>query len=119
MFAYTEGPFSFWTILLFSLCFGVASGVLYEGMRFLRVAMEMILTCKSKSTFLVRFAIVFLLDLLFFICISVAAVLFLFVCNRGQLRLSILGMMAFGFYLYNVNIGRHVRRMHRRVLKFV
>ena len=119
MFAYTEGPFPYHLVLLFSLLFGVLGGLFYECFRMMRTALQTVDFPKRTAFDVLGVILLFLQDLLFFWMLSVAAVLFLFVFNRGQLRLSMLLSMLFGFWFYYCTLGKLLCSLHEAVLGFL
>ncbi len=118
MFAYVEGPFSFWQVLLLSFGFGLLSGLWYECLRIVRTAVKTVYIPKKRMGRILLFVLHFGLDMIFFLVLSVAAVLFLFVCNRGQLRLSMLVSAGGGLYVYFVTLGRVIVRLHTAILRW-
>ena len=54
---------------------------------------------------------------MYFLLLSVVAVLFLFAVNRGQLRLSMVVAMGVGFALYYVTLGRLFFALYATVLR--
>ena len=118
MFAYTDAPFAFHTVLAFSVLFGVLAGGLYELFRFLRCALRCTLPRRSTAVWMGK-CLLFAADMLYFILLSVFAVLFLFAFNRGQLRLSMLIAMSVGFWLYYVSIGRILSSLYEKILGFL
>ena len=119
MFAYIDGPFPYHTVLLLSVVFGFLGGLLYECFRILRTAVATVSLPKRKAYAWIHKLIVFGEDLLFFLILGVAAVLFLFVFNRGQLRLSMPISMLLGFGLYCCTLGKLLFSLHSALLRFV
>lgn len=119
MFAYIEGPFSFWQVLLLSFGFGLSTGLWYECLRIVRTAVKTVYTPHKRVGRVMMFLLDFWLDFAFFLILTVAAVLFLFVCNRGQLRLSILVAAGFGLYVYFCTLGRVIVRIHTVILRWM
>ena len=119
MFAYINGPYPYRTVLLFALLFGICAGLFYECFRILRTAGSILFPITGKLFAILCHVLVGMLDLLFFGSLGIAGVLFLYVCNRGQLRLSILLMMALGFAAYLLILGKWILRLHRAILRAV
>ena len=119
MFAYTEAPFAFYTVLLFSLLYGFLAGLVYEMFRIVRFSFGYILPRRVAAVrWLMRVAL-FFADLMFFFLIGIAAVLFLFVFNRGQLRLSMLVLMTAGFGMYYVTLGRILCCLYKTIVQLM
>ena len=118
MFAFIDGPFPFWQVLLLSFGFGFLAGLCYECLRIVRTAVKTVYRPMKKTGKVILFSLDFVLDLVFFLVLSVASVLFWFVCNRGQLRLSMLFMSGVGLYVYFVTLGRAIVCIHRAILSW-
>ncbi len=119
MFAYIDGPYPYYTVVFFAFLFGVGAGLLYECFRILRCAGGILFPIKGRGSEVLRIAAVCLQDLTYFLLLTVAAVLFLFAFNRGQLRLSLLLSMFLGFVLYLATIGKLILRLHRAILRVI
>ena len=119
MFAYVDGPFSFGQVLLLSFGMGLLGGIWYECLRIVRTAVKTIYAPQNKVGRIFLCSLDFGLDMTFFLVLSVATVLFLFVCNRGQLRLSMLVSAGMGLYVYFVTLGRVILRLHTAILRLV
>ena len=117
MFAYIEGPFPYHIVLLFSVLFGVLSGVCYECFRLLRYAIKLAVKPKRKAVEAACKILVFCQDVLYFLVLALFAILFLFVFNRGQLRLSMLLAMLVGFIAYYYTLGRLLFTLYRAILR--
>jgi len=119
VFAYVDGPYPYPMVLLLSFLFGIGMGLFYECFRVLRTALGRLENAPYRIIRMVYCALVFAQDLIFFLAMAVCGVLFLYVCNRGQLRLSILLMIASGFCLYLLTLGRLVFRLHSALIGFL
>ncbi len=119
MFAFIDGPFPFWQVLFFSLGFGFLAGLWYECLRIVRTAVKTVYRPTKRAGRILLGVLDFILDLVYFLVLSVAAVLSMFVCNRGQLRLSMLLAAGVGLYLYFVTIGRMIVCIHRAILRWI
>ena len=119
MFSYVEGPYPYYIVLWYGLWFGVFAGLLYECFRILRCAQRQMLKGSGRFLEFLNILLVFFQDILYFLLLSVAAVLFIYVCNRGQLRISILVCMALGFVFYIKTVGRLIFTLHMRLLSLI
>ena len=119
MFAYVDGPFSYVEVLGFSFLFGMMCGFLYEFFRILRTARAPLFTSKRKVMNLFNFGIIFVEDIIYFVLITACAVVFVFVFNRGQVRLSMLPAIGLGFFVYLKTIGRFLKALHGAMLRIV
>lgn len=116
MFAYIDGPYPYYTVLFYALLFGLGAGLFYECFRILRCAVNILLPAKRKTFRVIHLVAVFFEDLLFFLVLSAFGILFLYGCNRGQLRISILLAMGVGFAVYLLTLGKWVFRLHSLIL---
>ena len=116
MFAYTEAPYTYPAVLLLAFLYGVGAGLLYEIFRILRSMTDILFPIRSKVLSILHVIVVFWQDLLYFGILSATGVLFLYVFNRGQLRISLILMMALGLCLYLVTIGKWIYGLHRFIL---
>ena len=116
MFAYIDGPYPYSTVVLYAFLFGIGAGLYYECFRILRHAGSILFPLKGRLWRIVSLVVVFLEDILFFLTLSAFGVLFLYACNRGQLRVSILTAMALGFIGYLLTVGKWILSLHQRIL---
>ena len=119
MFSYVEGPYPYAEVLLYAFFFGVLAGLWYECFRIVRSALKSVFHVQKPPWRYLYIFFVFLQDILYFLILTVAAVLFLYVCNRGQLRISILLCMTFGFGCYMKTVGKLIFRLHTVLLRLI
>lgn len=117
MFAYIDGPFPFYKVLLLSVLFGFLGGLIYECFRLVRFAMITMKKPSGKIFVIVNNVFVFAWDLIYFLVLTIASILFIFVVNRGQLRLSMLAAMSFGFCFYYVTLGKLLSAVYGTILR--
>ena len=118
MFSYVAGPYPYYTVLLYAFLLGVLAGLLYECFRILRSALKYLLCEQKPFGRYLHILLVFLQDTLYFLILTVATVLFLYICNRGQLRLSILFCMLLGFVCYMKTVGKLIFKLHTAILSW-
>ena len=89
-----------------SIGFGFLLGVLYDALRFLRIAAG-----KKK--------LLLLWDVLFGVCAAVSTFLYLLVCCDGQMRLFVFAAFGIGIAVWFVFVAPAVRRRSDRFLRTV
>ncbi|MCL2213174.1 MAG: spore cortex biosynthesis protein YabQ [Oscillospiraceae bacterium] len=123
MFDITQGQL--FILLLYSAAVGAALGVIYDIFRIFRVAFPPPATEQKKlkgkfnhSSFIYN-SIVFLQDIIFWIFSAVVTILFIFMANRGQVRIFALFGQLTGFGIYYFTIGRLVYKVAEKIVKFI
>lgn len=119
MFAYIDGPYPYRTVILYAFAFGFGAGLFYECFRILRHAVTILFPVQKRLMRILHLGLVFLEDVLFFVTVSALGVLFLYACNRGQLRVSIVLSMGLGFAAYLLGPGKWIFRLHGVILRAV
>lgn len=94
-------------LLLYSVGFGIATGLYYEFFRFLRAAL-------SHNDLIVAIE-----DLVFFLSFTVFFLLFEFVFSDGIIRWFSVAGMLMGFSLYRKTLGRLIRSVYSKILGFL
>lgn len=103
-------------LLLRAAASGVALGILYDLLRIVRIVLgtetrDRLWRKERKGSALARaldIILVFLLDLLFGVCVGVVSVLLIYHANRGIFRGMVYGGMLCGFILYHFSLGKLV-----------
>lgn len=94
-------------LLVKAIILGAGIGVFYDFFRILRIAV------KTHSV------IIFLEDLIFFICAAIATFFFIFQTNTGQIRWFIFFGLIVGFVLYYLTIGKLVIKVSEFIINFI
>ena len=92
-------------IVLYSLCIGIVTGLIYELFRFTSVFVLFISENRNKKSSF-SFIFRFLLDILFSLIYTLITVIFIYGANNGTVRYYILFFTASGFLLYYFTLGK-------------
>lgn len=96
---------SIWALLIYSLLLGIALGFVYDFFRAIRFFF-------SQGEAECPFVIICICDVLFFVCSACIFGVFLFVFNRGRVRITALPVALCGFLIYLNTIGKIVVRVN-------
>ena len=112
-------------LLIYSALVGAALGLVYDIFRIFRVAFiaqqhpkEQPRKVNKNSNFFV-WAIIFVQDIAFWLIAAVVTILFIFMVNRGQVRLFALSGQVMGFIIYFFTVGRVVYKFSEQIVLFI
>ncbi len=92
-------------VVLYSLCIGIITGLIYELFRFTSVFVFCISDNRNKKSSF-GFIFRFILDILFSLIYTLITVIFIYGANKGTVRYYILLFTAAGFSLYYFTLGK-------------
>ena len=102
------------TLVLYSLCVGTATGLIYEVFRFITsFIFFFFINSKKKSSFFALFR--FALDILFSLIYTVIAVIFVYGANNGTVRYYILLFAVIGFFSYYYTLGKLFSYIEKKI----
>ena len=110
-------------LLLKAFLLGVAHGLLYDGMRFVKMLCGVKYFPKAAATPLpsragsvLLYAVTFIFDVVFWIVFGISAVLLFYNVSGGVFRASVFPAMLLGLLLYYISIGRIMLSLSSRLV---
>jgi hypothetical protein len=110
-------------LFLKAFLLGVALGIFYDGLRFLRMLFGVRYfgeaTSVSRARAVVAHVVTFLCDLVFWLTFGISSILLLYNLVGGVFRFSIYPLMLLGLFLYYISIGKLVLRLSAWVVGLI
>ena len=110
-------------LLLKAFLLGVALGIFYDGLRFLKMLCGVRYfgeeRSQSRAKNIFEYAVTFLTDLIFWLTFGISSILLLYNVVGGVFRFSIYPLMISGLFLYYISIGNLVLKLSAGIVRLL